>query len=201
MIQTETLAPPPTHPSPSPLRWWRRLHEETLGGAIFAPRPFLANVLLALLPEGTLSVLRTGVYRHVWGIRVGSGAVIMGRLAFASAHLAAQNVQIGSRAVLNARVFIDAAAPVNIGDGASIGHDALLITTDHAIGLPEFRAAERFEKPVTVGAGAWIAAGAKILPGRTVGAGAVVAAGAVVTKDVAENTLVAGVPARKVRDL
>lgn len=192
------VSPVPARPSP---HWIRRIGEETLGGAIFSPRRLLANVLLALLPDGSLSVARTAVYRHVWGIRIGAGAVIMGRLAWASAHLAAQNVRIGSRAVVNARVFVDAAASVIIGDGASIGHDALLITTDHAIGSPEFRAAERFVKPVTIGAGAWVAAGAKILPGRTVGAGAVVAAGAVVTKDVTENTLVAGVPARKVRDL
>jgi len=198
MIQTETIAPIPSRPSP---RWLKRLREETLGGAIFAPRRLLASLLLALLPEGALSVVRTAVYRHIWGIRVGSGTIIMGRLAWASAHLAATNVVIGNRAVLNARVFIDAAAPVSIGDGASIGHDALIITTDHAIGSSQFRAAERFVKSVTIGAGAWVAAGAKILPGRTVGAGAVVAAGAVVTKDVAENTLVAGVPARKVRDL
>ena len=196
MNHIETMLP--AHESP---RFLRRLREETLGGAIFAPRRLLANLLLAFLPDGALSVLRTVIYRHVWGISVGRGAVIMGRIAWASAHLARQNVVVGERVVINARVFIDAAAPVSIADGVSIGHDTLLITTDHAIGQPEFRAAERLTKPVAVGVGAWIAAGAKVLPGRTIGAGAVVAAGAVVTKDVAENTLVAGVPARKVRDL
>lgn len=196
MNQTETLSPARETP-----RFLRRLSEETLGGAVFAPRRLLANLLLSFLPEGAFSTVRTAIYRHVWGIRIGRGAVIMGRLAWASEHLAATNVQIGSRAVINFRVFLDAAAPVTIGDGASVGHDTLLITTDHEIGSPEFRAAERVTKPVTIGAGAWVAAGAKVLPGRTVGAGAVVAAGAIVSKDVAENTLVAGVPARKVRDL
>ncbi|WP_228449232.1 LbetaH domain-containing protein [Duncaniella dubosii] len=44
-------------------------------------------------------------------------------------------------------------------------------------------------------------AGAIILPGVTVGENAIVAAGAVVTKDVAENTIVAGIPAKYIRDI
>ena len=47
----------------------------------------------------------------------------------------------------------------------------------------------------------WIGANVTILPGVTIGNGAIVSAGAVVTKDVAENTIVAGVPAKKVRDV
>lgn len=50
--------------------------------------------------------------------------------------------------------------------------------------------------PVTIREGAFIGAGALILPGVEVGAGSVVAAGAVVTDDVAPGTVVAGVPAR-----
>jgi acetyltransferase-like isoleucine patch superfamily enzyme len=48
---------------------------------------------------------------------------------------------------------------------------------------------------------AWIGAGAIILPGVTVGENAIVAAGAVVNKDVADNTIVAGVPAKKIKNI
>ena len=48
---------------------------------------------------------------------------------------------------------------------------------------------------------AWIATSATILPGVTIGENAVVAAGAVVTKDVLENTMVAGVPAQVIKTI
>jgi maltose O-acetyltransferase len=56
-------------------------------------------------------------------------------------------------------------------------------------------------RPVTIGNGAWLGARCTILPGVNVGEGAIVAAGAVVTHDVPANTMVAGVPARAIRDL
>ena len=57
----------------------------------------------------------------------------------------------------------------------------------------------RRENAVTIGHDVWIGHGAIILPGRNIGTGAVVAAGAVVTRDVAPYTIVAGTPAKPVR--
>jgi maltose O-acetyltransferase len=54
---------------------------------------------------------------------------------------------------------------------------------------------------VKIGDGAWICAGAILLPGVTVGENAVVGAGAVVTEDVGANMLVGGVPARPLKKL
>ncbi|WP_128774212.1 DapH/DapD/GlmU-related protein [Actinomyces oricola] len=54
--------------------------------------------------------------------------------------------------------------------------------------------------PVSVGRGVWIGAGASIMPGVTVGDDAVIAGGAVVTKDVPAHAVVAGVPARVIRE-
>ena len=58
-----------------------------------------------------------------------------------------------------------------------------------------------YASPVTIGNDVWIGANAVILPGVTIGNNVVVVAGAVVTKDVPDNTLVAGVPGQKIRDL
>jgi acetyltransferase-like isoleucine patch superfamily enzyme len=56
-------------------------------------------------------------------------------------------------------------------------------------------------QPTQVGHGVSIGSGAVILPGVTIGRSAVVGAGALVTHDVPERTVVAGVPARTVREL
>ena len=96
---------------------------------------------------------------------------------------------------------MDAAAPITLGDGVSIGHHSIFVTTDHAVVIAEFRAGNIKVAPITVEDGAWIAASVTLLPGVTVGTGAVVAAGAVVTKDVPPHTLVGGIPARPIRRL
>ncbi len=56
-------------------------------------------------------------------------------------------------------------------------------------------------KPIVIGDDVWIGANSVILPGVTLGSHVVVAAGAVVTKDVPDNCVVAGVPARVIKQL
>ena len=56
-------------------------------------------------------------------------------------------------------------------------------------------------KPVHIGNDVWIGGNVTILPGVTIGNNVVVAAGAVVTKDVPDNTLVGGIPAKKIKDI
>ena len=56
-------------------------------------------------------------------------------------------------------------------------------------------------KPVIIGDDVWIGANAVILPGVTIGKHCVVAGGAVVTKDVPDHSLVAGVPAKLIKQI
>lgn len=53
----------------------------------------------------------------------------------------------------------------------------------------------------SVGQHVWIGGNVTILPGITIGNNVVVAAGAVVTKDIPDNALVGGVPAKKIKDI
>lgn len=88
---------------------------------------------------------------------------------------------------------------ITIEDGVFIGPGVKVVTEHH----PEDPAVRHqlLVKPVVIGRNAWIGAGAIILPGVTVGENVIVAAGAVVTKDVPDNTIVGGVPARFIRNI
>lgn len=88
---------------------------------------------------------------------------------------------------------------IDIGDDVLIGPNVHLISSGHPVD-PAIRRSQITTGPIRIGRGVWIAAGAMILQSVVVGEDAVVAAGAVVTKDVAPRTLVAGVPARFVRE-
>ena len=63
---------------------------------------------------------------------------------------------------------------------------------------PEERAVT-YPAPIVLGKNVWVGSNSTILSGVTIGDNSVVAAGAVVTKDVPENTVVGGVPARFIK--
>lgn len=88
---------------------------------------------------------------------------------------------------------------ITIEDDVLIGPKVSLITESHPLNPAERKAL--LVKPVVIKRNAWIGAGAIILPGVTVGENAVVAAGAVVSKDVADNSIVGGVPAKFLRNI
>ena len=88
---------------------------------------------------------------------------------------------------------------ITLDDGVFIGPGAKILTEGHPE-QPEIRHT-LLTQPVAIRRKAWIGAGATVLPGVTVGENAIIAAGAVVTKDVPDNTVVAGVPAKIVRKI
>jgi acetyltransferase-like isoleucine patch superfamily enzyme len=106
-------------------------------------------------------------------------------------------ITIGDRVFINSGVVIMSVLEVTIGNDVAIANEAYLMDTDsHGVeGRPVKNA------PVRIGDGSWIGARAIILPGVTIGRRCLVAAGAVVSRDVPDDTLVAGNPASVVREL
>ena len=105
-----------------------------------------------------------------------------------------KNLTLGRGVFLNMGCRFQDAGGISIGDGTLIGHGSTLTTLNHAVD-PD-RRADMVPAPVVLGRKVWLAASVTVVPGVTIGDGAIVGAGAVVTKDVAPNTIVAGVPAR-----
>lgn len=100
----------------------------------------------------------------------------------------------GKNVFLNARCSFQDRGGITIVDGTLIGMNVTIATLNH--GLPLGTRNTTFPSPVIIGNNVWIGSNATILPGVTIGNNSVVAAGAVVTKDVPENTVVAGVQAK-----
>lgn len=88
---------------------------------------------------------------------------------------------------------------ITIEDGVLIGPNVSLITENHSE-IPELRR-HVYGRPIVIKPKAWLGAGVTVLPGVTIGENAIVAAGAVVSKDVPDNTMVAGVPAKIIRKI
>ena len=113
-------------------------------------------------------------------------------------------VKVGKNVYIGFLVMMDGEYPeyIEIEDEASIGPGVTIMA--HSGASPFHQKHKIFyEGPqkVTIERGAWLAAGSIILPGVTIGEGSIVAAGSVVGRDVPEYTMVAGNPARAIKQL
>ena len=110
-----------------------------------------------------------------------------------------KNIKIGKCVFINSGCCFQDQGGIEIGDNTLIGQQVVIATLNHDF-LPEMRG-NMTPAPVKIGKNVWIGAHATILPGITIGDGSIIAAGAVVTKDVPEKVVVAGVPARILKEI
>jgi len=160
-----------------------------------------AQVLQHCIPYSLFGNVRSAIYRACGFRHIARKVYIAGPLDLRGDGDIYSRLHIGAHTFINTPCFIDLNAPVHIGERVGIGHHVVIITSNHKIGPPHHRMGAVTPAPVTIGDGAWIAAGAMILPGVTIGPGALIMAGAVVTKDVPANTKVAGARAQVVGEL
>ena len=108
-------------------------------------------------------------------------------------------IEIGRFVSINPLVHIWGTGGVFIGDRVMIASHTAITSATHNTEGTSMRFGELILKPVIIEDDVWIGAHTVIMPGVRIGKGAVVGAGSVVTKDVEENTVVIGVPAKFVR--
>lgn len=106
-------------------------------------------------------------------------------------------VSIGNNVFINSNSLMMARGGVTIEDDAAIAANVQILTNNH----DPYEREVLLCKPVVIKKGAWIGAGATILPGVTVGKYAIVGAASVVTKDVPNYAVVVGNPAKVVKML
>ncbi len=110
-----------------------------------------------------------------------------------------KNITIGRNVFINSGCHFQDQGGIVLGDGALIGHNVVLATLNHEAD-PEKRGTMH-PGAIIIGENVWIGSSSPIVPGVRIGDGAIVAAGSVVTKDVAANTFVGGVPAKFIKKI
>ncbi len=111
------------------------------------------------------------------------------------------NIVFGDRFYANHGLIILDEAKVVFGSDVFVGPNCGFHTAGHPLEASLRNKGLEYARPITVGDSVWFGAGVQVMPGVRIGSNVVVAAGAVVTKDIPSNSLVAGVPARKIKDL
>ncbi len=161
------------------VRWWRDVWGD------------LRLRLLADLGYFPSHRVRNALYRRA-GLTLPRTSSIHWRAEF----YAPERIRVGEHCTIGDAAFLDGRSGLTIGDNVNLGSHVTIYTRQHAVDSPDFA---EVGAPVVIKDYAWVSSHSILLPGVTVGEGAVVAAGAVVARSVPAYTVVAGNPARQVR--
>ncbi len=175
-------------------RWLERITFPISRAVCGFERGVCARLLTAsspLLPD----ILRS------FGATVGPDTNIVSPLVVHNANKSFRHLTVGQGCYIGPDCFLDLKDRIVIGDHATLAMRVVLLThIDVGQSSVRSKGYEPQHAPLTIGADAYIGAGAMLLHGVTIGEAAVVGAGSVVREDVPPGTLVAGVPARVIRE-
>jgi acetyltransferase-like isoleucine patch superfamily enzyme len=170
---------------------------ETAAGRRFAA--FGAGSLIAF-PPGS-------IYGERW-IEVGSGSMFAANVTLCAGLAPGHDLgpspvlRVGDRCVIGRGSHIVAHHRLEIGDDVYTGPYVYITDQNHSYADPDAPIGSQWpvNSAVSIGSGSWLGTGAIILPGAVIGRNVVVAAGAVVRGKIPDRCVVAGVPARVVRE-
>ena len=110
-----------------------------------------------------------------------------------------KNIHIEKNVFINSGCHFQDQGGIYIGEGTFIGHNVILVTLNHDLN-PNSRA-DMYPKPIHLGKRVWIGSGAIVLPGVSIGDNSVIAAGSIVTKNIPENCVYGGNPAKFIKNI
>jgi serine acetyltransferase len=182
---------------------WRSMQQ---AGEITADTP--AGRRFAAFGAGsTISFPAGSVYGEKW-IEIGAGTMIASQVTLSAGMLPGQDLgevpvlRVGDRCVIGRGSHIVAHQSIVIGDDVFTGPYVYVTDQNHGYADPDVPIGRQWPSntAVSIGPGTWLGAGAIVLPGACIGRNVVVAAGSVVRGQIPDRCVVAGVPARVVRE-
>jgi len=182
---------------------WRAMQR---AGTVTADSP--AGRRFAAFGPGSMMAFPTGaVFGERW-IEIGDDTMIAEQVTLCAGMMPGHDLgdqtvlRVGSRCVIGRGSHIVAHYSILIGDDVYTGPYVYITDQNHAYADPDMPIGRQWpvNTAVSIGSGTWLGAGAVILPGACVGRNVVVAAGSVVRGTIPDRCVVAGVPARVVRE-
>jgi serine acetyltransferase len=189
---------------------WRAVHwgwrEFQRAGLVTADTP--AGQAFARFGRGSIMAFPPGAVFGESAIKVGEDTLIGQLVTMSAGILPGQDffgmtlLTIGDRCVIGRGSHIVAHESITIGDDVWTGPYVYITDQNHGYADPHSPIGNQIpvNRPVSIGAGSWLGAGVIILPGARIGRNVVVAAGSVVRGEVPDRCVVAGVPAKVVRE-
>lgn len=149
--------------------------------------------------KGTIRIAQRYMICKSLGANLGDNVSIHDNVYFFNI----ENMSFGNNVSIHPMCYFQASGGIEIGNDVSIAHGVTLMTQNHGYEDRSMPIKDQpvISKPIVIEDNVWIGAKVTVLYGRRIGENSVVAAGAVITKDVPPNTLVAGVPARVIKEL
>lgn len=189
---------------------WRLVHKlwraAERAGVITADTP-AGRAFAAFGPGSVIGFPTAALYGQRW-IEVGAGTLVAPQVSLSAGMLPGQDLgerpvlRIGDRCVIGRGSHIVAHYSIVIGDDVFTGPYVYVTDQNHGYADPDVPIGRQWPSntAVSIGAGSWLGAGVIVLPGACIGRNVVVAAGSVVRGQVPDHCVVAGVPAKVVRE-
>lgn len=143
------------------------------------------------------------IFLNIFGSKIGSETLIHPITFINLYRIGFKGLHCGKHCFIGEECLLDLADSIAMGDNVTLAERVTIITHMN-VGFKDHPLQNNFpsmNSPVTIGSGSFIGVNVTILPGVRIGERAVVAAGALVTRDVPDETVVAGVPARPIRKI
>jgi acetyltransferase-like isoleucine patch superfamily enzyme len=184
-------------------RLWRAAEQ---AGVITADTP-AGRAFAAFGPGSVIGFPAAAVYGQRW-IEIGAGTLVAPQASLSAGMLPGQDLgehpvlRIGDRCVIGRGSHIVAHYSIVIGDDVFTGPYVYITDQNHGYADPDIPIGRQWptNTAVSIGAGSWLGAGVIVLPGACIGRNVVVAAGSVVRGQVPDHCVIAGVPAKVVRE-